>query len=122
MRTEQFHNDIASQNGLLSDENEQLKRENERLKQEIERLKRKEDELESDVLYWIRQNGQLRQLQGKMLDTRHMIKGADDLTLCRWIRRSFRTAQIPAEAPSGVGPAVHPPGGEGPAPTAMESD
>ena len=144
MRTEQFHNDIASQNGLLSDENKQLKEQIELLKEENERhkgenhtlqeLKTQNEILDRQVDHFLAENRRLKSLQIDMLKHSREIVQTNHPSICRFITSMFRGTftsettntgggSLEVEAGStSTGTESNPPGGEGPAPTAMESD
>ena len=146
----QWHMEVASQNGLLSDENEQLKEQIKRLQQENERLKgenhtlqnndalrklkTQNEILEMQVDHFLAENRRLKRLQHDMLRTSREIVQTDHLSIRRFITSMFRGTftsettntgggSLEVEAGStSTGTESNPPGGEGPAPTAMESD
>jgi hypothetical protein len=143
MRTEQFHNDIASQNGLLLDENERLQRENERLKGEnhtlrsndaLQELKTQNEILDRQVEYTVAEIRRLNSLQDDMLKHSREIVQTNHFSIRKWIRDAFRGTftsrttntgggSLEVEAGStSTGTESKTPGGEGPAPTSMESD
>jgi hypothetical protein len=149
MRTEQFHNEIASQNGLLSDENERLKEQIERLQEENERLKGENHTLRSnDALQKLQRENEildrqvkdivaeirrLKNLQHDMLKHSREIVQTNYPSIRKFITSMFRGNFTSRTTNTGGGPQVEAgststgtesktPGGEGPAPTSMESD
>jgi len=138
----QWHMEVASQNGLLSDENERLKEQIERLKGEnhtlqnnnaLQDLKTENEILEMQVEHFIRENRRLKSLQHVMLERSHEIVQTDHFSIRNWIRNAFLGSSTFRTTNTGGGPQVEAgststgtesktPGGEGPAPTSMESD